>query len=257
MTIVAIDDERPARMMLLSAIEEVEPGAQVVGFDDPDELIEYARENHIDIACLDIQIYDVSGVDIARQLQEIQKDINIIFVTAYEGYMPEAFKLHASGYVTKPVDVEALREEFKNLRHDLDKHKDVLMKIVCFGNFEVFDKEGNIIKFSRSRAKEAFAYLVSLNGSSCTIGELSAVLFGDDCGEEKNKSYLQKILSSMNKDLTKAGVSEVLRKSFNSIAIDTGKVDCDFYRYKQGDEEALDAYMGEFMNQYSWAEEIM
>ena len=36
MTIVAIDDERPARMMLLSAIEEVEPGAQVVGFDDPD-----------------------------------------------------------------------------------------------------------------------------------------------------------------------------------------------------------------------------
>lgn len=257
MTIVAIDDERPARMMLLSAIEEVEPEAQLVGFDDPDELVEYAKENHIDIACLDIQIYDVSGVELARQLQEIQKDINIIFVTAYEEYMPEAFKLHASGYLTKPVSVAALREEFDNLRHRLNKRSDALMKIVCFGNFEVFDKEGNIVRFSRSRAKEAFAYIVSLNGSSCTIGELGAVLFGDDCGQEKNKSYIQKILSSMLRDLTQAGVAEVLRKSFNSIAIDTSKVDCDFYRYKQGDEEALDAYVGEFMNQYSWAEEVM
>lgn len=131
------------------------------------------------------------------------------------------------------------------------------MKIVCFGNFEVFDKEGNIVRFSRSRAKEAFAYIVSLKGSSCTIGELGAVLFGDDCGQEKNKSYIQKIRSSMIRDLTQAGVAEVLRKSFNSIAIDTSKVDCDFYRYKQGDEEALDAYVGEFMNQYSWAEEVM
>lgn len=257
MTIVAIDDERPARMMLVSAIKQVRPEAEVVDFDDPDELLEYARNNPIDIACVDIQIYDISGVDLARQLQEIQSDMNIIFVTAYEEYMPEAFKLHASGYITKPVSVELLQEEFDHLRHERKPKSEALMRIVCFGNFEVFDMEGNIVKFSRSRAKEAFAYLVSLNGSSCTIGELGAVLFEDECGKEKNKAYLQKIVSTLHKDLKQAGMAEVLYKSFNSLAINTSKVDCDYYRYRNGEEEALNSYIGEFMNQYSWAEEIL
>ena len=255
MKIIAIDDEYLALNLLLETINEVKPEAEVVGFSDPDELLEYVNNNRVDIACLDIQIYDVLGTDLARKIKEVQPYVNIIFVTAYGEYINDAMKMHASGYLRKPVVPEDIAREFADLRYDVDATKnEYRIKVKCFGSFEVFYPDGEIIHFSRAKSKEAFAYLICKNGSSSTINELGSALFEDEPYDEKKKNYIQKIISVMNKDLDAAGVSDVIRKSYNSIAVDTKVIDCDYYHYLDGEKTKESAFHGEFMNQYSWAE---
>lgn len=255
MNIVAIDDELPALNLLLAALKEVRPDANITGFSDPDELIEYVEENKTDVACLDIQIYDTTGIEIADVLRKLQPKINIIFVTAYGDYVNDAMKMHASGYLRKPIVPDDIRRELEDLRYTIEEEvSPKLLKVKCFGNFEVFDAKGEIVHFSRAKSKEAFAYLICKNGSSCTINEMGGELFEDEPYDSKKKNYIQKIISTMNKDLEAAGVQDVIRKSYNSISVDTSLIDCDYYQYLAGDDSPEAMYRGEFINQYSWAE---
>lgn len=255
MKIVAIDDEPMALNLLLETVGEVKPDAEINGFSDPDELIEYVEKNHVDIACLDIQIYDILGTDLARTLKTIQPNINIIFVTAYGDYVSEAMKMHASGYLRKPVVADDIAREFADLRYEIkEEGRECKIKVRCFGSFEVFYPSGDIVHFSRAKSKEAFAYLICKNGSSSTINELGTVLFEDEPYDDKKKNYIQKIISSMNKDLEAAGIVDIVRKSYNSISVDPQMIDCDYYHYLKGENIPEAIYHGEFIEQYSWAE---
>lgn len=255
MNIIAIDDELPALNLLLEAIKEARPQAEVNGFSDPDELLDYVKNNAVDIACLDIQIYDITGIELAKKIKEIQPRINIIFVTAYGDYVGEAMKMHASGYLRKPVVAQDIMREFADLRYQVSEETtEYKIKVRCFGSFEVFYTDGEIVRFSRAKSKEAFAYLICKNGSTSTISELGNILFEDEPYDDKKKNYVQKIISTMNKDLDAAGITDIVRKSYNSISIDPKVIDCDYYHYLQGDKNPEFAYRGEFMDQYSWAE---
>ena len=66
----------------------------------------------------------------------------------------------------------------------------------------------------------------------------------------------QTVISDMMKALRAADAADIIIKNRNSVCIDTAKVDCDYYRFLKGDVAAVNAYMGEFMNNYSWAEMI-
>ena len=148
MNIVAIDDELPALNLLLEALKTVKPDANIIGFSDPDEIVEYVENNAVDVACLDIQIYETTGIEIADKLRKLQPRINIIFVTAFGDYVTDAMKMHASGYLRKPITADDIRRELEDLRYEVDENADnKLLKVKCFGNFEVFDKEGNIVHF--------------------------------------------------------------------------------------------------------------
>lgn len=61
-------------------------------FSYTDPAIDYALTNNVHIAFLDIEMYEVNGIDIAKKLIEIHPDINIIFSTGYKEYMEEAFQ---------------------------------------------------------------------------------------------------------------------------------------------------------------------
>lgn len=254
MNIVAIDDEFPALNLLLGAIKEAKPQADVNGFSDPDELLEFVKENPVDVACLDIQIYDITGIELAKEIKELQPRVNIIFVTAYGDYVGEAMKMHASGYLRKPVVAKDIEREFADLRYEISDENTYQIKVRCFGSFEVFYPNGDVLHFSRAKSKEAFAYLVCKNGSTSTISELGNILFEDEPYDDKKKNYVQKIISTMNKDLEAAGITDVVRKSYNSISIDPKFIDCDYYHYLNGETGPEATYRGEFMDQYSWAE---
>lgn len=255
MNIIAIDDELPALNLLLEALNEASPDATITGFSDPDELVEHVKNNHVDVACLDIQIYDITGIELAKTIKEMQPRINVIFVTAYGDYVTDAMKMHASGYLRKPITAQDIANELADLRYDVDEQNSTYqIKVKCFGSFEVFYPNGELVHFSRAKSKEAFAYLVCKNGSSSTISELGTNLFEDEDYDEKKKNYVQKIVSTLHKDMMDAGLPDIIRKSYNSISVDPSVIDCDYYHYLQGDDIPDATYHGEFMDQYSWAE---
>ena len=255
MVIVAVDDEKPARILLENTLKAVRPEAEIHMFSTPEDLLEYVEQNSADIAVLDVCMYsDLNGVLLAKKLKEINVKINIIFATAHERFLKDAMSLHASGYIVKPVTEEEVRKELDDLRHPLLEEKNVLLKVRCFGNFDVFTLDNMPVHFERSKAKEVLAYLIYKHGASCTIREIAAVLFEDEPYDRKQQGYTQKIISSLMSTLRQVGADDLVVKKYNSISIRPELLDCDGYRFEKMDVAAIDLYGNEYMAQYSWAE---
>ena len=254
MHIIAVDDEPLALGLLVRAIQEACPAAQISQFHSGYQALEFLESNRCDVAFLDIHMRGINGLTLAKKIKELNPKCNLIFVTGYCEYAGDALSMHASGYINKPVSARDIQTELEDLRHPVPLLPNTLLRIHCFGNFEVFTTDGELIKFSRTKAKELFAYLVYRRGSSCSTRELAAVLFEDDEHSTKQMLYLQKIISSMMQTLREYNVANVIHKTYNAIALNHETVDCDYYRFLKMDVPSINTYTGEFMSQYSWAE---
>ena len=145
MRILCLDDEELALQMLELSIKKAKPDADVTAFDDQDELIMDAEKNGCDIAFLDIHMRGMNGVEVAKKLKEINPKMNIIFVTGFSEYAGDAMNMHASGYIMKPVSKAKVEKELADLRFPIVPKSDALLRVQCFGNFDVFTPDGEHI----------------------------------------------------------------------------------------------------------------
>lgn len=247
MKILLVDDEQLQLIRLENTVKKVLPDAEIFSFTNPKKAYEDTIDMKLDIAFLDIEMPLINGIDLAKKLKKNNPLINAIFVTAYDKYALDAYNIHASGYVVKPVKVEKVKKELDALRYEVELKPTKLLQVKCFGNFEVF-KDGKPLKFHRQKSKELFAYLVDREGSSANINELNAVLW-----EEDHKSYLRNLIVDIQETLKEAGIEDVFIKRYSECFIDPTKIDCDAYEYKKGNPDAIRMYRGEYMIQYSWA----
>ena len=247
MRILLVDDEELQLLRLVNTVKSVLQDDELLSFSNPDKALEEAKKNRIDLAFLDIEMPHMNGIQLAKKLKAINPQTKVIFVTAYDNYALDAFKVHASGYVTKPVNVDKIKKELEQLEGLVELQPTKKIQIKCFGNFEVFC-QGEPVKFAYQKSKEVLAYLVDREGSMVNINELNAVLW-----EEDHKSYLRNLIADIKNSLTAINCGDVFIKRHNECAIDINKVDCDAFEYKNDNPDAVRMYRGEYMIQYPWA----
>lgn len=221
-------------------------------FNNPLDCIKANKKKRADVLFSDIQMPEMSGMDLVRELSGNTPNLNVIFVTAYGEYAIESIELRVSGYLEKPVSVEKIIRELSNLRYELAEENEVSCRIVCYGNFEIFDKSDTPIRFHRSKSKEMLAYLVHKKGAFCTIREIAGILFEDDPYDDKQARYMQKIFSTMISDLKDAGCGNIIVYNYNNIAIVAKNVNCDYFDNPDKNDVIMEG--GEYMAQYNWAE---
>lgn len=252
MKILAVDDEPGALELLADEIKSAVPGAEVVSFRLPEDVLSYAKDNRSDVAFLDIEMPQMNGVTLAKRLKKLDPSLNIIFVTAYRNFGVEAFELHASGYLLKPVTAKAIKMEIDDLRFPL-KVDDNGIYVSTFGQFDI-TAYGRTLHFTRAKSKEMLAYLIDRHGSGVTRKELAAVLFEDREYTRSTQDYLNKIVHALEVSLDEAGIGDIFIKRRNYYAVDTSKITCDMYEYESGNPAAFNKFHGEYMSQYSWGE---
>ena len=253
MNIIAVDDERHALSDLKAAVEEALadiPQKMFCCFDEAVPALEHAKANQTDIAFLDINMSGINGLQLAKNLKDIYGKTNIIFVTGYHQYAMDAMALKASGYIMKPVTVQAVREEIEELRHPIALPA-ARIRVRTFGNFEVFANE-KPLTFTRSKTKELFAYLIYRDGALCTNNEIVAILWEHKEDSRNLQSHFRKLVFDLNKTLKEAGMGDIIIRKHGSLAIIPEKISCDLYDFCKG--RYVNNYSGEFMAQYSWAE---
>lgn len=249
MKILAVDDEKIALEGLVHAIKEAEPQAEIYSFRKAGEALDFYRMNACEIAFLDIRMRSMSGVELAKEMKMINPGINIIFATGYGDYREEAFDMHASGYLTKPITPQKIRKELDNLRNPVSREKKKRVQFFTFGNFEVY-VDGEPMRFRYDRTKEMLAYLVDRNGAYCTNAEIMAALWED----EKRSSYFGNLRKDLLDAFKEKGCVDVIDAGWGKLRVNRDKVDCDYYDWCKGKIQAINQYMGEYMTQYSWAE---
>ena len=249
MIAIAVDDEVLMLGALVKAINASPDISEVTKFSNCDEALEFAKNNPIDIAFLDINMRGMGGLALAENIISARPNCKIVFCTGYEEYAIPAFKLHASGYLMKPISAEDVQVEIDNIKGVRQKEK--VLTVKCFGNFEVYVKDEKLT-FKRVKTKEMFAYLVDRKGAGMTAKEICVVLFPEDTDDAKNSAYLRQLVLDMKSTLKSVGAENVFRHEKPYYRIDTSLIDCDYFSYL---EAGKPEFHGEYMMQYSWAEE--
>ncbi|MBQ1272033.1 MAG: response regulator [Clostridia bacterium] len=248
MIAIAVDDEILMLGALAAAIKESPDIAEVFPFSGCDEALAFVKETSVDVAFLDINMRGMGGLALAEKIRNVCPDCKIVFCTGYEEYAIPAFKLHASGYLMKPVSAKDVQEEIDNIKGIRQKEKPLTVK--CFGNFEVYAK-GEKLTFKRSKTKELFAFLVDRNGAGVTVAEIGVALWEND-EDQKNQNYIHQLFRDLRQSLEAIGMEEIFERNHYFYSINPEKLDCDYYSFlKTGKPE----FRGEYMSRYSWAEE--
>ena len=249
MIAIAVDDEALMLGALVAAIEASPDIREVSSFSDCEEALRFVNDNPTDVAFLDINMRGMGGLALAEKITEARPNCKIVFCTGYEEYAIPAFKLHASGYLMKPIAPEDVQGEIDNIKGV--RHKEKLLRVSCFGNFEVYVKEEKLL-FKRLKTKELLAFLIDRKGAGMTAKQICAVLVPEDTDDTKNAAYLRQLFMDLKNTLKAVGAEAVLCHETPCYRIDASLIKCDYISYL---ETGKPEFHGEYMTQYSWAEE--
>jgi len=127
--------------------------------------------------------------------------------------------------------------------------------VKTFGNFTLL-YDVKVIRFSRTKSTELLAYLIYKNGSSVQTKELLSVLWGDHADSARYGASLRNLIVDIRHVLGELEIQNFFVSEYNNFRINPEAVHCDYYDFLAGERSAVKNYTGEFMSQYSWAEDV-
>jgi len=113
--ILALDDVQDATVLIGKILKK--KGHDVHTFTEEDDAINFARENKVDLAILDIKLKRMSGVEVLAELKKTTPDMHAIMLTGYPTVETarEAISLGADEYCVKPIDRDELEEKVEKV----------------------------------------------------------------------------------------------------------------------------------------------
>lgn len=146
-----VDDEMPARKELfyiLNNMKDIEVVGEASHGMQALELIDKLRP---DTVFLDIQMPQMSGIDVARELLNKEYKPMIIFVTAYDEFAVQAFEVNAIDYLLKPISDERLKDSLNKINEVSQKVKKINI-----------NQLGELIEYIKTNTKESSQQRISL-----------------------------------------------------------------------------------------------
>lgn len=162
---IIVEDEKPTLNRLKRQINAGGVAETVGAFTRPAEALEFLKDNSVDAAFLDIEMPGMSGLELAERITDMQPEVSVVFITAYNQYAVEAFRLNAIDYLLKPVTDALLLESLARVKREIRPRASAEpLSIKCFGKFTVRAGEGEI-NFRTEKTKELLAFLIAQNGA--------------------------------------------------------------------------------------------
>ena len=223
MIALCVDDETITLALLKRAVEASKDIDEVYAFEEENDALEWAKTHHFDVAFLDIELHGISGTEVARRLREKSPYLPVIFCTGYAEYALEAMKLHADGYLLKPIHAEDVQAELDRL---LGKDRTKPLLYVTKSGMSLRDKNGEAVVFHRGRTIDLVRLLLEADGTPLTKEELCGRLFGASPELlDKNINYFFQLVSDLSAVLALHGADGLLIKSLNGYTLDIEKIE--------------------------------
>ena len=252
MNAICVDDEAQVLKYTVSACQKLRLLDDVQGFTDSRQALDWAAANPVDLALLDIDMPDLTGMELAGELRKLRPHISIIFITAFSQYALSAYDVHPTSYLLKPFDQTRLAREVEYALSVRAAKRPSHILVHTFGHFEIL-VDGQTLAFRRSKSKELLAYLVDRRGAGMTRQDAFAALWEDRVYDVSMQKQMDVVIRSLRDTLQKYGIGSLFELKNRNLRIRPELIDCDMYRFLEGDEDAVTAYFGEYMSQYPWA----
>lgn len=233
-----------------------EADLEIVGeFTSGMEALEYARDYPVDVAVLDVEMWGMDGLELGEQLKREKPSVALMYMTAFSKYAGEALRLQADGYLTKPISSGELMFALETVRNKVrQKNKRVYAR--TFGHFDLY-VDGEPIMFRSAKAKELLALLIDREGGTVTTEQIICTLWEDRPNDEATQSLCSKVGKTLERELKAHNIENLVVSGRGVKRLNTEILDCDLYQLLDRDAAAADKFIGEYMLEYSWAENRM
>lgn len=250
MRIIYVDDE----IILLENFRLSVAGLSKIDtlhtFRKSEDALKWAEENPVDVAFLDIEMPVINGMELAKRLKQIDENIRIVFVTAFDQYALQAFGVGAIGYLLKPYSGEDIEKELKKAYYIRQRPKKEI-EIHTMPDLEII-VDGKPLRLGHTKQEELLALLIDRGEVGITKGDAINCLWG---GKSSSDGIYWTTMSRLKELLDEAGIADIIITNGQTKRINTEMVDCDLYQVLKGDTAALEKYEGYYLRRFSWAEE--
>ncbi|MCQ2519159.1 MAG: response regulator [Lachnospiraceae bacterium] len=270
--VIAVDDEQNALNRFERLIAQDNRLSLLSTFTNPLDALDYIKTNHADIAFLDIEMPEMTGLELAEALMDVNPYIEIVFVTAYNQYALEAFRAHATGYLLKPLSRDDFTTQIDIMEKKLTKErkkKDDCLYISCLGSFSIkksFDA-GENIRFRTSKAEELLAFLIHSEGRPRSKDMILDNLW-PDADIDKASNNFRVTCTYIRSTLADLGYIDILLRDHDDYSVNISRINCDYIEFRKKisnidvlslDESLtlINMYKGSYLENrfYDWAED--
>jgi two-component SAPR family response regulator len=230
-----------------------------------------------DVIFLDIEMPEINGIELAEKILEINPDISIVFVTAFNDYAVQAFELNAVDYVLKPIQLDRLSKTLERvkskLHNTIHKPAEKNNRLHVHISRELgFSSTTGIIEFlpwRTAKSQELFLYLLHHHGKTIRKSELIELLW-TDFQEDRAYSQLYTAIYHIRKTLKTYREHFKIKNTGDGYTLWTNNVSIDLAVWEryiidtplidaktiQGHEENMKLYKGDYLQEcdYIWAE---
>jgi len=270
-----MDDEPLALINMEKKLKEFNSIEVVKSFTTVKGLLTEGPSLDFQVAFLDVEMPGMNGLEIAQLLKEWNKNIYIVFVTAYRDYAVQAFEIHSTDYLLKPISkarlettINRIQEllQLENKPNSIEIRNKPALTIQCFGGFVVLHND-KAIHWRTLKTKELFAFLFSNLNNHVPRDTIIEALWADtEC--KKARVQLHTTVSYLRTTLSTLGYSEVIQYANGGYILQLKEFQCDAHdlehilndRTETGKidveraESFIQNYQGEFMTSldYPW-----
>ena len=118
--VIVVDDEQLARDELCYLLQQIGGVEILCQAGNGVEALRGIEELQPDLVMLDVQMPGLTGFEVARRVMQAGLESHVVFVTAYDQYALDAFKVNAADYLLKPVDADRLDETLERVRRRVE-----------------------------------------------------------------------------------------------------------------------------------------
>lgn len=130
--VLILEDEEYNRAFIKQLLHEIPGITETYAASNAKEAVTWAKENRPQIALLDIELSNQmdNGLEAARLIREIIKDIYIVFVTGYSRYAVDSFDVHPYGYILKPIKIVRFQELIADIVSRLKQPDNIIADVI-------------------------------------------------------------------------------------------------------------------------------
>ncbi|BFU78877.1 response regulator transcription factor [Arcobacter sp. 15-2] len=167
--VLLLEDDELFSLSLIDYLEEF-ANVNITHVNTSTKMLEMIYENRFDLYLLDINLPDINGIDLLREIRQATDETPVIFLTSYKDKetLTQGFSTGADDFLTKPFDMDELILRINSLMKRVKKQNLIVLGNVEF-NFDTKEvkKDGELVKFSL-KALELFELFYQNNHSIVT-----------------------------------------------------------------------------------------
>lgn len=236
-----VDDEPIAADFIKRRLELTGKVKVESTFTNPADVIKEVERVNPDVVFLDIEMPEISGLELAEKITAMVNQPEVVFTTAYSNYALEAFKVNALDYLMKPIDsreLERVIQKIINKRPMVATNNTLHINALgCF--MATVNEQKEPIKWSTAKCEELLAYMIFKKESTMVSKWKLIDVLWPDKDEKKCEINLRSTISRLNKSLREYGVNGRIVSYNNSYRIEISEIEVDAFQLEKLTDEWL------------------